>query len=317
MNKQPEISIIVPVYNDELHLEHCLNCLLNQTFTDFEVIMVDDGSTDRSSEICDYYCELDSRFFVKHQTNSGVAQARNTGLLFSSGRYIMFVDSDDTVEPDFCRIPFEIAEANNSDIVVFCYMYLSDENCGKRGPSKEHIGIVTSNEALNLLDEIEIYMWNKMFSRKLFSKISFIPGYICEEHAVLPKLIHLAESIYLSNATIYNYHMRADSLSSHGSINMRFGNDHYRMTLIKSNDLTDWGLNDLAQKYILKESFSYLYWFGLNESFSQDAMKNLSGIRFQRFFSFRQNVMILILNQNKHLFSLICRSVKVLRKVFN
>ena len=93
------ISIIVPVYNVEKYLEACVNSILNSTFTDYELILVDDGSTDRSGEICDDYQEMDQRITVIHQENAGVAAARNAGLRVSRGEYITFVDSDDLVHP--------------------------------------------------------------------------------------------------------------------------------------------------------------------------------------------------------------------------
>ena len=317
MKKSPEISIIIPVYNDESYLENCLNSIINQSFTDYEVVLVNDGSTDGTSEICNKYCEMDSRFFVKHQANTGVAEARNVGISLSRGKYIMFVDSDDTVNQDFCRIPYEIAEANHAEIVVFCYNFLSNEKKCIYGPSCSTVGKKTSDEVLYLLEDVEIFMWNKLYARHLFSGIKFIPGLICEEHAVLPKLIHKASCIYLSDAVLYNYHIRNDSISFENNMNLDFANNHYQMVNIKANDLMNWGYSDLSQKYRLKESFYYLYWFGLKAEYSLESIHILKQSNASPYFSWRQNLMIFVLKHNRFCFSIICRITKVLRRHYN
>ena len=100
----PLISIIVPVYNVEYYLHECLESLVNQTYFNLEIILIDDGSKDASGKICDEYAAKDSRIVVVHQENAGVSQARNCGIEMASGEYIMFVDSDDWVDSDICAV---------------------------------------------------------------------------------------------------------------------------------------------------------------------------------------------------------------------
>ena len=103
MNKNPKISIIVPVYNAEQYLRRCIDSILNQSFTDFELILIDDGSKDKSSDICDEYAAKDSRIKVYHKENGGVSSARNLGLDNANGEWIAFVDSDDFIKEDYLK----------------------------------------------------------------------------------------------------------------------------------------------------------------------------------------------------------------------
>lgn len=113
----PKISIIIPVYKVEKYIEECLNSILNQTFTDFEVILVDDGSPDNSGAICDKYAEADHRFRVIHKENEGVGAARNTGLDIAQGKYVVFVDSDDFCDTSYLE-NFTKGSNNDSDLVI-------------------------------------------------------------------------------------------------------------------------------------------------------------------------------------------------------
>ena len=116
----PTISVIVPVYNVEKYLRCCVDSILAQTFTDIEVLLVDDGSTDSSGAICDEYAQLDRRVRVFHKTNGGVSSARNLGLDEATGRWIMFVDSDDKVSPEICeRLLEHVSEGSMS--ICNCY----------------------------------------------------------------------------------------------------------------------------------------------------------------------------------------------------
>ena len=115
----PKLSVIIPIYNTEKYLRDCIESILAQTFTDFELILVDDGSADRSGAICDEYCQLDGRIKVIHQKNGGVTVARKRGTEAASGDYISFIDSDDWIEPNMYHDMWKKADMYNADI-VFC-----------------------------------------------------------------------------------------------------------------------------------------------------------------------------------------------------
>jgi glycosyltransferase involved in cell wall biosynthesis len=113
---QPEISIIVPVYNVEKYLEKCLKSILHQIFSDFELILIDDGSTDSSGRICDEYLKRDSRIKVFHKENGGLSSARNYGIEKSTGKYIGFVDSDDYIAKDMYEVLYNNLQRENADV---------------------------------------------------------------------------------------------------------------------------------------------------------------------------------------------------------
>ena len=115
----PLISIIIPVYKVEPYLRNCLDSIVNQTNRNLEIILVDDGSPDKSGDICDAYAAADERIIVIHQNNQGVSAARNAGLDIAKGDYILFVDSDDWIEQETCEAVLDLALKNNADLVCF------------------------------------------------------------------------------------------------------------------------------------------------------------------------------------------------------
>lgn len=117
-----KISIIVPLYNVEEYLSKCIETLINQTLKEIEIILIDDGSTDKSSKICDEYAKRDSRIRVIHQKNVGVSQARNNAIQIASGEFVMFVDGDDWIEEQTCEIAYNTAVEKKADALMFDYI---------------------------------------------------------------------------------------------------------------------------------------------------------------------------------------------------
>ena len=115
------VSIIVPIYNVEKYLDRCIQSILNQSYENLEIILVDDGSPDRSSEICDEYRKSDQRIKVVHKENGGLSDARNAGLILAKGKYIIFLDSDDYIEHTMVEDAVTVLEKNDSDIVIWGY----------------------------------------------------------------------------------------------------------------------------------------------------------------------------------------------------
>lgn len=127
MDNQALISVIIPVYNVEEYLRECIESVLNQTFSDFEVILVDDGSTDSSGDICDEYVEKDDRVVVIHKKNEGPSKTRNVGLENANGKYIYFLDSDDYIEINALELLVDTAESNQADLVFFDAVSFTDD----------------------------------------------------------------------------------------------------------------------------------------------------------------------------------------------
>jgi glycosyltransferase involved in cell wall biosynthesis len=171
----PMLSIIVPVFNSSRHLSNCLDSILSQTFRSFECILVDDGSTDNSLDICKKYSNLDNRIKVLHQNNAGVSDARNAGLNICAGEYIAFVDSDDTILPEMYEVMFDGQMRYNSDVVCCGYLY-------KRKSYSIPEFFYTENQAKGAfeLDKGDLFglVWNKIYKKELLdrNKIFFMPG---------------------------------------------------------------------------------------------------------------------------------------------
>lgn len=143
------ISVIVPVYNVEKYLDRCIKSIINQTFEDIEIILVNDGSTDRSGDICDEYKRKDSRIKVIHQNNKGVSNARNKGILEASGDYIQFVDSDDWIEKEFCENVYNQIYKYNPDI-IFTGFILEDDHGNLIREKIPNKNFINSNEDLKI-----------------------------------------------------------------------------------------------------------------------------------------------------------------------
>lgn len=209
------ISIIVPVYNAERYLDDCINSIVNQTYKDLEIILVNDGSADRSAEICDQWKQKDKRVRVIHKENEGPSAARNAALEIAQGEYLYFVDADDYIAPDLCERVLTCFDHYDTDIVTFD-SYLVNENGKVIGSTeKKLIGIISKDEALILLAKghINHYLWNKIYKRKVFDKIQLPKGRVWEDVATTYKLFLNCNNIYCYPEKLYYYVQRSGSIT--------------------------------------------------------------------------------------------------------
>lgn len=166
----PKISIIVPVYKVEEYLPRCIDSILDQTFTDFELILIDDGSPDNCGAICDEYAAKDNRIVVIHKENAGVSAARNDGLDISKGKYISFVDSDDVIHPQFYEIM--LGTIDDADL-CFCQYTKFHDKLGFLNIQSPKREIYEDNEIFNL-PNLTIYMiWNKLIKKAVINELRF------------------------------------------------------------------------------------------------------------------------------------------------
>lgn len=191
------------MYNVESYLCNALDSVINQTYQNLEIIVVDDGSTDRSGFICDQYKELDSRISVVHQQNRGLSGARNTGLDKMHGDVVAFLDPDDEYMPQIIERLVERMVCNNADIAV-CSFYVYYSTNGKRSSTYDSIyplenGCVSAKKALNLLldDKLSIGVWCKIYKETMFKDLRFPDGYVFEDQVITPLLIEKADRIVL------------------------------------------------------------------------------------------------------------------------
>lgn len=206
-----KISVIVPVYNIDSYLQRMLDSLIRQSYTDLEIILIDDGSLDNSGKICDEYAAMDSRIRVVHKDNEGVSVARNLGLELSSGDYIGFVDSDDVIDENMYKKLYDNMVINDCDISVCDYVTFSDK---VNFEYRDNIKIYSREQALRDIitdGAITNFLWNKLFKKSLFNKVRFPKGKIYEDLYVMPKLIMSSKKVCYDNSKLYGYFKRNNS----------------------------------------------------------------------------------------------------------
>lgn len=208
----PKISIIVPVYKVEPYIHKCVDSILNQTFKDFEVILVNDGSPDNCGKICDEYAKKDDRVVVIHKENGGQATARNSALDIARGEYIGFVDSDDYIEKDMYEFLYNLCIDNNCDIAnCSSTIYFKDRVQVNGG---HELMIHDTNEAMRVAIEGVLYdecLWTKLIKKELFKNLRIPVGIAYEDTAFTYKLIDRAKRICCKGEAKYNYIKRDNS----------------------------------------------------------------------------------------------------------
>lgn len=205
------VSIVVPVYNVEEYLIPCIDSILKQTYENLEIILVDDGSTDRSGEICEKYKEKDTRIKVFHKQNGGLSDARNFGMKQANAKFITFIDSDDTISPNFISVLLTKLKENNADIVQ-CRRTLRKENLDA-GTENEYL--CSGQEGLRqflLRRQIDVFAWGKLYKRELFQDIEFPYGRINEDVCTTYKLLYRSEKIVCLDLVLYWHRMREGSI---------------------------------------------------------------------------------------------------------
>lgn len=222
----PKLSIVIPVYNVEDYIRKCLNSIIEQTFTDFEVICVDDGSTDFSGMLCDRYHRIDKRFKVIHQENSGVSSARNRGIYEASGDWLTFVDPDDWIHNEYYERLFEAQQKFDAD-VAHCRTCVVTQKGKRVLPKFAEDRLITDelqvfqgkDEIMNAitLNILNCLSWNKIYRRELWGETKFPEELsLGEDMSVVVNVVaHSNVAVYVPNA-VYYYRNRNTSLLHSG-----------------------------------------------------------------------------------------------------
>lgn len=220
----PMVSIIVPVYNAENYLKRCIDSILNQEYTDFELLLIDDGSSDGSGAICDAYAEKDARVLVTHKENTGVSDSRNLALSRARGTYIQFLDSDDWMTPDSTKLMVRAAKNHHCDMVISDFYRVVGERVSRKGDIDEE-GVLTREEfAAHMMENpADFYygvLWNKLYRRELIEQNHLdMPAEIswCEDFMFNLEYIRHVRTIYALQTPIYYYVKRRGSLVTQGT----------------------------------------------------------------------------------------------------
>lgn len=221
-----KISIVVPIYNVETYLKECIDSILNQTYSNIEVILVDDGSTDNSGKMCDQYKMQDNRICVLHKENGGLSDARNVGINQAKGKYIAFVDSDDVVADDMIEYLFSMINTYKADMSV-CQCDYIDETSRliKNNANVENICISGKEECLKaLLGEsgLNTVAWGKLYKTEFFKDVRYPVGKYHEDVYTTYKLVEKCNKIVIGNEHKYLYRKRLSSISRH-----QFSSKHF------------------------------------------------------------------------------------------
>jgi len=241
------ISVIVPVYRVEPYLNQCVESILCQTYTDLEILLVDDGSPDKCGQICDEYEKQDCRIRVFHTENHGLSAARNLGLQYATGDYIGFVDSDDWIEPEMYEVLLRKLHEAEFDIIVCGYVTISDKKQVEWKPSEmvcDHDGAL----AFLINEKINNAVWNKLYSKKLLQRSQvngalFPEGRNYEDVAVLHRIVDEAKSIAVISKALYHYRIRLGSI----------------MKTYTVQNLMDYADARLARFFFFKNEYPVLY----------------------------------------------------------
>lgn len=211
------ISVIVPSYNVAPYLQRCVDSLIGQTYSNLEIILVDDGSTDDTGKLCDKIAESDSRIKVIHKENGGLSDARNAGIDIATGEFYSFIDGDDFIEPDTYEVMMKEMENPRVSIVAGGFIVTDVQGNNRISMSPERQYLTKEEAFMDLLggkNYITQSSCNKLFRSSLFEKIRYKKGILNEDMEILPRLLDVSNDVVLLNKAVYHYIKKPGSITT-------------------------------------------------------------------------------------------------------
>ncbi len=211
-----KISVVVPIYNVEQYLRRCVDSIIGQTYKDLEIILVNDGSTDGSLNICREYEKADSRIKVIDKQNGGLSSARNAGIDIMTGKYVVFIDSDDYIAYNMVERLYSIAVAEKVNIVCCRFFKFNDETTGFKADKTQPIKLLTGKEAMYQMffsGGIGWSAWNKIYLSKLFDTIRYKEGVYMEDMSTTYLLYEQCERVAFTSEKLYYYYIRSTGIT--------------------------------------------------------------------------------------------------------
>ena len=208
------VSVVVPVYNVEKYLENCVYSIIKQTYENIEIILVDDGSTDNSSSLCDSFMKRDKRINVYHKKNGGLSDARNYGIEQSKGKYLTFVDSDDTLENDCIEYLYNLLNKYNTMMSICNYNVITNNKIISYTTKDLEFKFdkITALKELLKENKFSVSSCAKMYEKNLFNNVKFPVGKLCEDNGTTYKLVEKCAYIAYGSKSKYNYYKRENSI---------------------------------------------------------------------------------------------------------
>lgn len=268
MYGSPEISVVVPVYNVADYLTRCVDSLLRQSFPDYEILLIDDGSTDGSAELCEQIAGSDSRIRVFHKHNGGLSDARNYGIDRLSGKYVTFVDSDDWLETGYLEYLYRAIRTTGADISTCVYVRRCGDSSKPWKDLPKDPEVISGREALLSLlydEKINVSAPGKLYSSYLFRDVRYPFGMRYEDVGTTYKLMAKARSVAVGGAPLYNYLMRPGSITHMSTAGLmdryELAKEAYENLLGKDDDI-----NAAAERYLTFHILSVLRSYDVDDS---------------------------------------------------
>lgn len=258
MKNEILLSIIIPVFNVENYLEKCIASLITNDMNKVEIILVDDGSSDSSSHICDKLEEKYSFIITKHISNHGVAYARNIGLDLAKGKWISWVDSDDTVVHNFINVVKKMITLNLADVYKFDYEVVTNESMPQNNSAKFNANHLSEETKEKVMSELPAstygnYLWCRIFRRSLFKGLRFPEGNNCEDAFLMVEILEKANKFYFYNDNLYYHYYHQNTITTSNN------------KLYQALQLKDWLNSNIRLTNKLKE-FGFLKAYRLSKA---------------------------------------------------
>lgn len=246
-----KISVIIPVYNVEKYLKRCLDSVINQTYKNLEIILIDDGSTDKSGNICDEYAAKDKRIIVIHKENGGLSDARNKGLDICTGDYISFIDSDDWIENGFYE--YVVNNVKDNDLLIFDYYITNGKNSKWIKYKNAEVELSKEKCLIELAKaKLQSYTCNKIYKLDLFDNIRFPKGRNYEDQAIIHLIIDKCNKIRYYDKAFYYYYQNLNGITH--TVNYKNYRDFLYVNILRGR--------------FLKKKYPEIYEYHLNYIYS-------------------------------------------------
>lgn len=284
VSREDLISVIVPVYNMEQYLERCINSIVDQTYRNLEIILVDDGSTDRSPRMCDEYAAKDGRIKVVHKVNGGLSDARNAGLQVATGTYIGYVDSDDWIEPQMYQRMYEACIEHQAQVAVCRYAKIYRDHVAREGNGQVTVFDREGILKIYLTDQPEyvVYnsVWSKLFAREVVEGVLFPVGKNSEDIMYTTKAFCKLEKAVYIDECFYDYVLDREGSIMNVNRTQRMFQDEipfWREHITCIREMVSKDMGDMAAYYFYRRLLSYYMELAVGEE-TRTAAKRIAGI---------------------------------------
>lgn len=318
----PLISIIVPIYNTEKYLSDCLNSIVSQTYTNLEIILVNDGSEDQSLEICRMFKAIDDRIIIVNQENRGVSSARNNGKKYARGKYILFIDADDELTQNMIKILVNDAETNRADITV-CGIYEIKDNKTNVKPFNNSISIISNRIAIEKLlsgQEIQSGAWNKLFRADIINNVFFeVDKRMNEDKYFCYCAFSNSNRVVVHDIPLYRYYHRDDSASHSKFTDAWFDAIYFAEEIYKKECIIDKNTEKIARSNLAESIYYIIYLMNVSgaiKEYSDEYKELIDKLRKLKIHDLRRNISTLryygmiLIKISKKLFEVIAKLCK-------